>query len=479
MNRRRWGLSTELILWHSFALVMVCLGIGIISHYFVLRPIRERLPQEARVFAAAIAEQVLEPLWYLDTDRIADLLERQKVYPAVLGMRVENQFGDVLAAWQQEENVSSGISVKRPVYYRGERIGMVYVTWSMQPLHILQSGLWPALFAITIFGIVAQLLLTLWLIHRFLRTPLHSVVDSLRKVADGHFDLQIPMARHQELRMLLHEARRMASRIRERTVSLHNEIAERQRIAAELITHKEELELQVRQRTQALGQANEALRREIEQRKQAQQAIIEVSTHEQQGIGQDLHDTLVQEIVGARYLFAAIEKSFVKAVPACADQTRQMSATLQEILEHVRMLAHGMMVVDLREGGLPEALRQYAERTSGLFPISCVLKHADQGFPEVNATVSVQLYYIAREAVNNAIRHGKAMHIRITLGKEGGCPVMKVTDNGKGFVRRNDSNGMGLRIMQNRAESIDAAFSLWSKPHLGTCIRCVLTHLSS
>jgi len=352
------------------------------------------------------------------------------------------------------------------------------VTWSMQPLHALQSGLWPALFAITIFGIVVQLLLTLWLIHRFLRAPLHTVVDRLRQVADGHFDLHIPMARHQELRMLLHEARRMAARIQERTVSLHNEISERQRIAAELITHKEELELQVLQRTEALGQANEALRREIEQRKQAQQAIIEVSTHEQQRIGQDLHDTLVQEIVGARYLFAAMEKYFVKAVPACADQTRQMSATLQEILEHVRMLAHGMMVVDLREGGLPEALRQYAEKTSDLFPISCVFKHADQGFPEVNATVSVQLYYIAREAVNNAIRHGKATHIRITLGKEDGCPVMKVTDNGKGFVR-NDSNGMGLRIMQNRAESIDAAFSIWSKPHVGTCIRCVLTHLSS
>jgi len=474
MNRNRWRLSSELVVWHSFALAAVCLAIGIISHRLLLRPIRERLPEEARVFANALVEQVREPLWHLDAISVAGLLEWQRLYPPVLGVRVENQFGDVLAGWQPEGTASEGVDVVKPVFYRDELIGRVYVTWSLQPLLALQSGVWPALFAITVCGIAVQFLLTWGLIHRFLRTPLYAVVRSLRQVADGRFDMVMPSARHQELRVLLNEARRMAARIQERTVSLHAEIAERQRIAAELIRHKTELEALVQQRTQALAAANSSLLNEIEQRKQAQHAIIQVSTREQQRIGQDLHDTLVQEIVGARYLFAALERSLSTSAPEYADRTRQVSDTLQEIMEHVRMLAHGMLVVDLREGGLAEALRHYAEKTSDLFPLSCVFKQLDAGFPEVDATTSVQLYFIAREAVNNAIRHGHASKIRICLGRHRNRPVMSVTDNGCGFDWRQDFGGMGLRIMQNRTESIGAVFSVWSRPELGSCIRCVL-----
>ncbi len=477
MQRSQWRLSTELIIWHSTALVVVCLGIGVISHRFLLRPIRERLPEEARVFANALVEQVREPLWYLDATSIGRLLDRQRLYPALLGVRVENQFGDMLAGWQHDDHISAGISVSKPVFYRDERIGQVYVTWSLQPLVAVQSGFWPALFAVTIAGIAVLLLLTLWLIRRFLRAPLHTVVRSLREIANGRFDVKIPDARHQELRLLLNEARRMASRIRERTVSLHDEIAERQRIAAELIEHKAELEELVLRRTQALAEVNQALRNEIEQRKAAQRAIIEVSTREQQRIGQDLHDTLVQEIVGARYLFSALERSLSANAPEYAESTQQISVILKEIMEHVRMLAHGMMVVDLREGGLAEALRNYASKTSDLFPLRCEFKQLDVAFPEVDATASVQLYFIAREAVNNAIRHGKASKIRISLARHRDCPLMSITDNGRGFDRRGIFDGMGLRIMQNRAESIGAVLSVWSQEGLGTCIRCELARL--
>ncbi len=478
MNGSRWRLSSELVLWHSFALAMICLAIGTISHHMLLRPIRARLPQEGRVFAAALADQIREHLWYLDATTVAELLERQRLYPTVLGIRVENQFGDVLAAWAREDTATvSGIDVMQPVFYRDELIGRVHVTWSLQPLLALQSSLWPAVGAITVCGIIVQFLLTWWLTRRFLREPLHSVVRSLRQVADGRFDVVIPTARHQELRVLLKEARRMASRIQERTVSLHDEIENRQRVAAELTRHKAALEALVQMRTQALADTNRSLRNEIEQRKQAQRAIIDVSTREQQRIGQDLHDTLVQEIVGARYLFAALERSLTSSAPEYADRTRQVSVILQEIMEHVRMLAHGMLVVDLREGGLAEALKHYAEKTSGLFPLSCVFEQAATEFPDLDATTSVQLYFIAREAVNNAIRHGRASKIRIRLEVHRARPMMTITDNGCGFDRGHNGEGMGLSIMRNRAESIGAAFSVWSRPGLGSSIRCALVRL--
>ncbi|MFU8780154.1 MAG: ATP-binding protein, partial [Kiritimatiellia bacterium] len=471
----RWRLSSELVLWHSLALALICLAIGMISHRLVLRPIRDRLPQEAGAFAEALADQIREPLWYLDGATIAAVLERQRLFSSALGIRVVNQFDDVLAEWTPDGlPVASGIDVMTPVFYRDELIGRIHVTWSVQALQVLQSGVWPALLAITVCGIAMQFWLTWWLTRRFLQIPLYGVSRSLRQVADGHFTVEIPDARHQELRVLLNEARRMAARIRERTVALHAEIAERQRVAAELIRHKADLEALVEQRTQALAAANRSLRQEIEQRKQAQRAIIDISTREQQRIGQDLHDTLGQELVGARYLFAALERSLDTSLPALTDRARQVSAMLRDIMEHVRMLAHGMMVVDLREGGLAEALRHYADKTAGVFPLSCVFKQSAAVFTDADATVSVQLYFIAREAINNAIRHGRSSKIRIRLGEHQGYPAMLVTDNGCGFDPREDVDGIGLFIMRNRAESIGAVFSVWSRPGRGSCIRCVL-----
>jgi signal transduction histidine kinase len=70
-------------------------------------------------------------------------------------------------------------------------------------------------------------------------------------------------------------------------------------------------------------------------------------------------------------------------------------------------------------------------------------------------TVAVHLYRIAREAVSNAIKHGKARRIEISLTANGNSVTLAVTDNGTGIPRKLPKRkGMGLRIMRYRAEVI-------------------------
>jgi signal transduction histidine kinase len=368
----------------------------------------------------------------------------------------------------------TGINAVSPVYYREELIGRVHVVWSRQPISALRSGLWPEILAITVCGIVVQFLLVWILTRRFLRIPLNALVRSLHELARGGFDVAIPESRHRELHLLLVEAKRMAVRIKDRTERLQAEITERCRVESELIDHRQHLEELVRWRTQELDSANSALREEMEERKRAQNAIINISTHERQRIGQDLHDTLGQEIVGARYLLASLHRAIATAAPQYSERLVQLSAMLSDIMEHARMMAHGLMVVDLREGGLIEALKASVDKTARLFAVDCRFKQDTPSVPDVDAVAAVQLCYIAQEAFNNAKRHGHASKIRVRLGWRNDTPVMLVTDNGTGFYTGGNASGMGLTIMRNRAESVGLQLRVWSRPGLGTCICCSL-----
>jgi signal transduction histidine kinase len=90
----------------------------------------------------------------------------------------------------------------------------------------------------------------------------------------------------------------------------------------------------------------------------------------------------------------------------------------------------------------------------------------------------MHLYRIVQEAVNNAIKHGKAPQITITLSirREGGM-VLMVRDNGVGFptdvAKR---RGMGLRIMHHRARMIGAILEVQHGAHGGTCVICTLSN---
>ncbi len=472
-RRLGWRLSSELVLWHSLALAVLCIGIGMASQFLLLKPLTESLPREAEAFAAAVAEEIQEPLWLLDSGAIKQALKRHRIYPALQAIRVDNQFGDVLAEWRTPTPLdrATGIQAIHPVYYRDEAIGTVYVQWSSYAVAALRSGLWPALLAITIGGIIVQFLLTWLMSHHFLRLPLASLIKSLREIARGNFDVSLPASRHQELRLLLFESRRMAGRIRQRTERMNQEINERRAIEEELIKHRDHLEELALQRTKALDVANRTLLLEMELRKKAQKAIINVSTREQQRIGQDLHDTLGQELVAARFLLGSLERVLAATPPPYCDRAKQLGIMLQDMMEHARMLAHGLMVVDLREGGLAQALRQSAEKTSRLFSVDCTFQEDLSLKLDMDSAAAVQIYYIIQESITNAIRHGAATKIRLRIGTYRQHTTIWVTDNGRGFVPDSVSDGMGLIIMRNRAESINVEFSVWSKPGRGTCIR--------
>jgi signal transduction histidine kinase len=88
-------------------------------------------------------------------------------------------------------------------------------------------------------------------------------------------------------------------------------------------------------------------------------------------------------------------------------------------------------------------------------------------------TVGTDVYRIAQEAVTNSIKHGQARRIEIELAATGEGGVLTVTDDGLGLSGKADgSSGLGLRIMQYRADTMGGSVSIQPTAGGGTRILC-------
>jgi signal transduction histidine kinase len=120
------------------------------------------------------------------------------------------------------------------------------------------------------------------------------------------------------------------------------------------------------------------------------------------------------------------------------------------------------------------ALADLAERTRQDNPVSCLFE-CDEPVSVADNLTATHLYLIAQEAVHNAIKHARPGSIRISLA-DGGRLVLRIRDYGAGLPRSPEEvEGLGLRIMQNRAAIIGARLSIDAVLPSGTIVTCTLT----
>ena len=131
------------------------------------------------------------------------------------------------------------------------------------------------------------------------------------------------------------------------------------------------------------------------------------------------------------------------------------------------------------ENGLASALEELAANSSEVFKINCRFV-SEEPIAVTDNEVALHLYYIALEAVANAVKHGRAKNIAISLRTAEGHHALEIQDDGAGFApAAGAATGMGIRIMQYRARVIGATFNLQSRPGSGTHIVCLFQPVSN
>jgi PAS domain S-box-containing protein len=240
-----------------------------------------------------------------------------------------------------------------------------------------------------------------------------------------------------------------------------------------------ELEARVHERTAALRKANEKLHKEIAARHRLEKEILEISEREQQRIGRNLHDDLGQRLVGISYMSHQLAGALQVLGSPETGQAAKITALLNDALSLTRSLARGLHPVALKSGGLIAALADLADRTSEIYQVACRFEGpADE--PPLTDTAATHLYRIAREAVTNAVNHGQAKKIDIALGVAAAHTELRVADNGCGMPRLSPRRkGMGLRIMNYRADVIGASLTFTTLQNGGTLVACTVPATSA
>jgi PAS domain S-box-containing protein len=212
---------------------------------------------------------------------------------------------------------------------------------------------------------------------------------------------------------------------------------------------------------------------DITERKNLEKTILEISAREQRRIGQDLHDGLGQHLTGIAFMSKVQEQKLIeKGLPEAGDAAKIVNL-VNEAIHKTRELARGLLPVVSDAQGLMSALQQWAVEVEDLFAVNCrfhcltpVLIHDD--------TVATHLYYIARESVNNAIKHGHASHIIIRLAAAEHQGALTIQDDGCGIGSVVPGNkGMGLHLMSYRARMVGGSLEVRRISIGGTLVTCL------
>jgi len=219
--------------------------------------------------------------------------------------------------------------------------------------------------------------------------------------------------------------------------------------------------------------------RDITQQKRLEKEVLEISAIEQRRIGFDLHDGLAQHLTGIAYRTKSLEDSVAVLNTSHAAAVREILDLVNDAIKQARQLAHSLDPTEVEVGGLINALKNLSVETSDVFPVKCLFRCGESQLPLPPQT-NLALFRIAQEAIHNAIVRGGANRIELELAITNGRVALAIRDDGKGFdPSKKRPSGMGLRLMQYRAHSINATFQLSSQPGAGTIVQCSLPVASS
>lgn len=230
-----------------------------------------------------------------------------------------------------------------------------------------------------------------------------------------------------------------------------------------LLRYHRRLQRRVIRRTQEL-------RRSIARGKHLERELVDVGARERQLIGRELHDELGQHLT-ATALAAQTLAQQLGTRPE-ASKARAIASWVEEGTAKARKLARGLLLSEIPPDRLGAELEELAHDIQAAGS-DCRLIVSPQPLRCAQSTCA-QLFRIAQEAVTNALRHGQAKSITLTLAGDDAGICLVIEDDGQGFQLSQTKPGLGVEIMRQRSALIGATLAIDSFPGEGTRVTCTL-----
>ena len=267
---------------------------------------------------------------------------------------------------------------------------------------------------------------------------------------------------------------------------LWNREKQRKRSEQELTRHREHLSELVSARTAELSAANEHLRSEIGERKQAETALknseqqlrslsarlMTAQESERRIIARELHDELGHALTIVKLRLKSLERE-LRGNAEVREDCEDIMGYIDQTIENVRRLSRDLSPAVLEDLGLTAAIRWLVDNFDRNYEgtIELDIEDIDHLFPEDSRIV---IYRVLQEALTNIGKHAEAKTTSVVVKKSVGRVTFSLQDDGKGFrippsfSKDSPSEGLGLAIMEERVRMLGGILEIQTSEGKGT-----------
>ncbi len=218
-------------------------------------------------------------------------------------------------------------------------------------------------------------------------------------------------------------------------------------------------------RTQLLviGQQADALQ-------EAARRVVSSGDRERQRLAHDLHDGIQGRLVVMRMQIGSARSRLRRDPDAVDEVADELNTAIDEVLDQLRETGQALYPSILRDRGLGGALRSLAGRSRT--PIEVELE--PDPLPRLDEGLEAGAYFIASEAVTNALKHAGAPRIRIRVSRESDAIRVEVRDQGRGFDPAEVDRVGGLQNLRDRVNALGGSLRIVTRPGEGTQVTALL-----
>lgn len=217
------------------------------------------------------------------------------------------------------------------------------------------------------------------------------------------------------------------------------------------------------EQTEALRKNEETLRHTMEERAR---------------LGWNLHDGVIQSLYAAGMGLSGVRALLGPEQNLAAGRLEQVRGILNETIHDVRNFITGLEPEALKQQTFGQAVAGLLATMQAIRPVRTKLEIDETFAARLSLPQRVHILQIVREAVSNALRHGEAAQVSVTLQGKNGKTELEISDDGRGFDPAQRPEGNGIANVTERSRELGAELVMHSAPGQGTRVKLIFSPLS-